>query len=141
MITITVRSLDGLKNQIQAGSHTIIADEPQSAGGNDQGPDPYSLLLSALGACTSMTLQLYARQKGWLLEEVEVILVHNKQYAQDCEDCETKVGKVDEIRRRILLKGNLTQEQRQRLLEIAAKCPVHKTLMGEIKIRDTLVNV
>jgi putative redox protein len=139
MVTVTVKSLDGLKNQIQAGAHTIIADEPINAGGEDQGPDPYSLLLSALGACTSMTLHLYARQKSWPLEEVEVTLVHNKQYAQDCADCETKVGKVDEIRRRIYLKGDLSEEQRQRLLEIAAKCPVHKTLMGEIKVRDTLV--
>ncbi|MBI4851628.1 MAG: OsmC family protein [Acidobacteria bacterium] len=139
MVTITVRSLDGLKNQIQAGAHTIIADEPVNAGGEDEGPDPYSLLLSALGACTSMTLHLYARQKGWPLEEVEVILTHSKEYAQDCQDCETKVGRVDEIRRRIQLKGNLSQEQRQRLIEIAAKCPVHKTLMGEIKVRDTLV--
>ena len=139
MVTVTVRSLDGLKNQIQAGAHTLIADEPENAGGEDEGPDPYSLLLSALGACTSMTLHLYARQKGWLLEEVEVTLIHNKQYAQDCQDCETKVGKVDEIRRRIHLKGNLSEEQRQRLLEIAAKCPVHRTLMGEIKVRDTLI--
>lgn len=139
MVTVTVKSLDGLKNQIQAGAHTIIADEPVSAGGEDQGADPYSLLLSALGACTSMTLHLYARQKSWPLEEVEVTLVHNKQYAQDCKDCETKVGKVDEIRRRIYLKGDLSEEQRQRLLEIAAKCPVHRTLMGEIKVRDTLI--
>jgi putative redox protein len=139
MLTVTVRSLNGLKTQIQAGAHTIIADEPESAGGEDEGPDPYSLLLSALGACTSMTLHLYARQKGWPLEEVEVVLIHNKQYAQDCRDCETKIGKVDEIRRRIHLKGNLSQEQRQRLLEIAAKCPVHRTLMSEIKVRDTLI--
>jgi len=139
MVTVTVRSLSGLKAQIQAAGHTIIADEPESAGGEDEGPDPYSLLLSALGACTSMTLQLYARQKAWPLEEVEVVLIHNKQYAQDCQDCETKVGKVDEIRRRIHLKGDLSEEQRQRLLEIAAKCPIHRTLMGEIKVRDTLV--
>lgn len=139
MVTVTVRSLDGLKNQIQAGSHIIIADEPTNAGGEDEGPDPYSLLLSALGACTSMTLHLYARQKAWPLEEVEVTLTHSKEYAQDCKDCDTKVGKVDEIRRRIQLKGNLSEEQRQRLLEIAAKCPVHRTLMGEIKVRDTLI--
>lgn len=139
MVTVTVRSLDGLKNQIQAGAHTLIADEPTNAGGEDEGPDPYSLLLSALGACTSMTLHLYARQKAWPLEEVEVTLSHSKKYAQDCIDCETKTGKVDEIRRRIQLKGNLSEEQRQRLLEIAAKCPVHRTLMGEIKVRDTLI--
>jgi putative redox protein len=139
MVTITVRSLNGLTTQIQAGAHTLIADEPKSAKGEDQGPDPYSLLLSALGACTSMTLQLYAQQKGWPLEEIEVVLTHTKQYAQDCLDCETKTGKIDEIRRRIYLKGDLTAEQKSRLLEIAAKCPIHKTLTGETKIRDTLV--
>lgn len=139
MVTVTVRSLSGLVNQIQTGAHTIIADEPENAGGEDQGPDPYSLLLSALGACTSMTLQLYAKHKGWPLEEIEVVLTHTKQYAQDCQDCDTKIGKIDEIRRRIHLKGNLTGEQRSRLLEIAAKCPVHRTLTGEIKVRDTLI--
>lgn len=139
MVTVTVKSLSGLKNQIQTGGHTIIADEPVNAGGEDEGPDPYSLLLSALGACTSMTLQLYAQRKGWQLEEIEIVLVHNKQYASDCHDCETKIGKVDEIRRRIHLRGNLTEEQQNKLLEIASKCPVHRTLTGEIKIRDTLV--
>ena len=139
MVDVTVRSLRGMKAQIQMGEHNIIADEPVSAGGEDAGPDPYSLLLAALGACTSMTLHIYAKQKGWPLEEVEVVLTHAKQYAQDCQDCETKVGKVDEIRRRIRLEGALTPEQQARLLEIAAKCPVHRTLTGEIKIRDTLV--
>lgn len=139
MTTITVRSLQKLQTQIQAGSHIIIADEPVSAGGEDVGPDPYSLLLSALGACTSMTLLLYAKNKGWALEEVEVVLTHTKQYAKDCADCETKEGKVDEIRRRIRLEGTLTDEQKSRLMDIAAKCPVHKTLTGEIKVRDTLI--
>ena len=140
MAEVTVRSLRNLKVQIQTGAHTLIADEPISAGGEDDGPDPYSLLLSALGACTSMTLHLYAKQKGWPLEGVEVVLTHNKQYARDCQDCETKAGKIDEIRRRIRLDGPLDDAQRARLMEIAAKCPVHRTLTGEIKIRDTILS-
>jgi putative redox protein len=140
MVEVTVRTLSNLKAQIQMGGHSFIADEPISGGGEDAGPDPYSLLLAALGACTSMTLQLYARRKGWPLEGVEVVLVHGKQHAKDCEDCETKEGKIDEIRRRIRLEGPLDAQQRARLLEIAGKCPVHRTLTGEIKVRDTLLN-
>ena len=140
MAEVTVRSLSNLKAQIQMGDHNLVADEPVAAGGEDEGPDPYSLLLAALGACTSMTLELYARRKGWPLEGVEVVLVHQKRHAEDCEDCETKEGKIDEIRRRIRLDGPLDADQRARLLEIAARCPVHRTLSGEIKIRDTLLD-
>ena len=140
MVEVTVRSLSNLKVQVEMGGHGIVADEPLSAGGEDAGPDPYSLLLGALGACTSMTLLLYARRKGWPLESVEVVLVHSKKHAADCQDCETKEGKIDEIRRRIKLEGPLDKEQKARLLEIAAKCPVHRTLTGEIKIRDTLLD-
>ena len=140
MVEVTVRSLSNLKAQVEMSGHGIVADEPLSAGGEDSGPDPYSLLLGALGACTSMTLLIYARRKGWPLESVEVVLVHSKQHAADCQDCETKEGKIDEIRRRIKLDGPLDKEQRARLLEIAGKCPVHRTLTGEIKIRDTLLD-
>src|SRR5262249_24308660 len=140
MLMVTVRSLNGLKAQIQMGGHYLIADEPTYASGNDEGPDPYSLLLAALGACTSMTLRLYAGRKGWPLEGVEVVLTHAKIYAEDCRDCETKDGKIDEIRRRIKLEGPLDAEQRRRLFEIAQKCPVHQTLTGEIKVRDSLVD-
>jgi putative redox protein len=140
MVEVTVRSLNGLKTQIEMSGHGIIADEPESAGGEGAGPDPYGLLLGSLGACTSMTLLIYARRKGWPLESVEVVLVHNRVYAKDCLDCETKEGKVDEIRRRIRLDGPLDLEQRNRLMEIAAKCPVHRTLTGEIKVRDTLLD-
>ncbi|MEW6733172.1 MAG: OsmC family protein [Acidobacteriota bacterium] len=140
MIIVTVRSLSNLKAQVEMSGHHLIADEPVSAGGEDAGPDPYSLLLAALGSCTSMTLHLYAQRKGWPLKAIEITLIHGQQYAQDYLDCETKEGKIDEIRRRIRLEGELDQEQRLCLLEIAAKCPVHRTLTGEIKIRDTLLD-
>lgn len=140
MVEVTVRTLRNLKAQVTMGGHSLIADEPDAAGGDDEGPDPYSLLMAALGTCTTMTLQLYARRKGWPLEEVEVVLVHTRRHARDCQDCDSKEGKIDEIRRRIRLDGPLDDDQRARLFEIAAKCPVHRTLTGEIKIRDTLVN-
>jgi putative redox protein len=132
-------SSDGLfKQQITAGRHKLIADEPVEAGGSDAGPDPYSLLLAALGACTSMTLQLYARKKGWPLEKVEVSLSHSRIYAEDCKECKVKEGKIERIERFISLTGPLTEEQRARLLEIAQKCPVHKTLASGVSIIDYL---
>ena len=136
MATVTVRSQNNLRQQITAGIHQFIADEPIESGGNDDGPDPYSYLISALGACTSMTLTLYARQKGWDLQKVEVHLKHEKIHAIDCTECETKEGKVDRIWREIRLVGNLSDEQRSRLREIAKKCPVHRTLTSEISIVD-----
>ena len=138
MAEVVVSSDGYLKQTITVGNHTLIADEPVEAGGSDAGPDPYSLLLAALGACTSMTLQIYARRKSWPLEKVEVGLRHFRMHAEDCEDCQTKEGRVDRIERRISLEGQLTAEQRARLLEIVARCPVHKTLTSEISIRDSL---
>jgi uncharacterized OsmC-like protein len=123
--------------QITDQQHRLIADEPASAGGDDQGFDPYSLLLASLGACTVMTLQLYARQKKWDLQDVTVHLSHGKIYAQDCTDCETKEGKIDRIVRKISLTGNLDESQIARLREIAKRCPIHRTLTSEIKIEDT----
>jgi putative redox protein len=133
-------SSDGfLRQQIKAGSHNLIADEPLESGGTNSGPDPYSLLLAALGACTSMTLQLYARRKNWPLERVEVRLSHSRIHADDCQDCATKQGYVARIERHIALTGPLSDEQKTRLLEIAQHCPVHKTLTSEISIKDYLV--
>ena len=138
MAEVLVHSLGNLRQEIDAGSHTLYADEPVDAGGDNSGPNPYELLLAALGACTSMTLLLYARRKGWPLEDVEVRLSHRRDYARDCAECEDKPAKIDVIERRITLRGDLDDGQRARLLEIAQKCPVHRTLTGTIRINDRL---
>lgn len=124
---------------VTAGEHQFRADEPKEAGGSGSAPTPYEHLLGALGECTSMTLLLYARRKGIPLERVTVELDDSRIYAKDCADCMSGDGYIHEIRRRIQLNGPLTDEQRARLLEIANKCPVHKTLTAEIKVRTKLV--
>jgi putative redox protein len=121
--------------EIIAGTHHLLADEPVSAGGQDNGPGPYDLLLASLGACTSMTIRLYADHKKIPLQRVEVRLRHFRVYASDCEECETKEGMVDHIDREIRLDGDLTTEQRAKLMDIANRCPVHRTLTSEINIR------
>lgn len=123
---------------ISAGTHYARADEPVSVGGDDSGFTPYDLLLAGLGACTSMTLRMYADQKKWPLQQVSVSLRHEKIHAQDCADCETREGKVDQIEREITITGELDDAQRARLLEIADKCPVHRTLHSEVAIRTRL---
>lgn len=124
--------------QVSAGKHRWLADEPTSAGGSDAGPTPYELLVAALGACTSMTLRMYARQKALPVDRIRVRLKHAKIHAADCERCETAVGRIDRIEREIRIDGALDEPQRQRLLEIADKCPVHRTLHGEIDILTRL---
>jgi uncharacterized OsmC-like protein/alpha/beta superfamily hydrolase len=121
-------------NKVTAGAHTIIVDEPASVGGLDTGMNPYDLLLAALGGCTSITLRMYAERKGLPLDKVAVRLTHKKIHASDCDDCETKEGKIDLIDRELEIVGDLDEAQRQRLLEIADKCPVHRTLHSENKI-------
>jgi putative redox protein len=138
MAEVIVHSLDHLRQQIDAGAHVLFADEPVDAGGDDTGPDPYELLLASLGACTSMTLLLYARRKRWPLERAEVRLSHHRDYARDCAECDTKPVQIDRIERRITLHGPLDEAQRARLLEIAGKCPVHRTLTGTIEVGDWL---
>jgi uncharacterized OsmC-like protein len=135
--TVVVRETGyGLfQQEIVSGRHHLIADEPKDAGGLGSGPGPYDLLLAALGTCTSMTLRLYADRKKLPLTRVQVRLRHARIYATDCAECETKEGMIDRIERVIALEGELDAEQRARLMEIADKCPVHRTLKSEVDIR------
>ena len=132
-------SAAGFAQEVFAGLHRFTADEPVADGGTDTGPGPYDLLLASLGACTSMTVAMYARRKGWPLAGVTIRLRHSRIYAVDCEECETREGMLDRIERDIQFEGTLTGEQRSRLLEIADKCPVHRTLVSEINIRTRAV--
>jgi putative redox protein len=124
---------------ITTGGHQLIGDEPKASGGNDAGPSPYDFLLTALGTCTSMTVKMYADFKKIPLEQVTVTLNYDKVHAQDCENCENDTALMDHIDRKIELKGTLTDEQRDKLLEIANKCPVHRTLTSKILITTELV--
>lgn len=136
---IAIGEASGYRTHIVAGRHRFLADEPERVGGGDEGPNPYDLLLAGLGACTAMTLRMYADRKEWPLEETRVELTHTRIHAEDCTDCETKEGKVDLIERRLSLTGDLSEDQRQRLLEIADRCPVSRTLTSETRVRDELV--
>src|SRR5215468_10089425 len=126
---------DSFKHEIIAGKHHLVADEPVSAGGGDAGPDPYDYLLTALGVCTSMTIGFYARRNRMPLENITVSLSHSRIYAADCQECETKEGLLDRIDVEVELTGSLTPEQHAKLMQVAAKCPVHRTLTSEINIR------
>ena len=134
---VIVSSNNGLAQEIVSGDHRWRADEPAPFGTNT-GPSPYELLLASLGACTSMTLRLYAQRKGMDLRQVTVRLQHYRIHAGDCMECETKEGFLDRIDREIQLTGNLDEAQKSRLLEIAERCPVHRTLKSEINIRTSI---
>ena len=136
-VTVTEAASGTYTQQITAGPHQLVADEPKPIG-DDAGPTPYDLLLAALGSCTSMTLRMYADRKGWLLQRVRVTLRHSRIHAKDCSDCETSVGFVDQIDRDIELTGDLDDPQRQRLLYMADRCPVHQTLKSEVHVNTTL---
>lgn len=134
MEVVTRTGESGFTTEIRAGNHSLLADEPEKFGGNDLGPNPYDLLNAALGACTSMTIQMYARRKKWALKEAIVHLKHDKVHGEDCITCEEKGGKLDQLSREVELIGELDESQRRRLMEIADKCPVHKTLISKISI-------
>lgn len=128
----------GYASSITVDGHELIADEPANVGGGGSGPTPYDYLLAGLGACKAMTMRMYADRKGWHLGKANVHLKHKRIHAADCSDCETKQGKVDHIEVEIELLGDLTGEQRERLLEIADRCPVHQTLTSETKVVSSL---
>lgn len=126
------------KTVMTAGNHELIADEPEKAGGGDEGPDPYDYLLMALGSCTTITMKMYADHKGWPVEDIYVELKHFKAHAEDCEDCDDPKAKIDKIDKELIVKGDLTQKQLDRMLEISKKCPVHKTLLNKIEIQSSI---
>ena len=132
-VTVQIGST-GFATEFSSGKHSLRADEPETAGGTDTGPTPYDLLLSALGTCTAMTLRMYADRKGWPLDGATVELHHDRVHARDCAECETETGYVSRITKRVTLFGNLDDTQHARLLEIADRCPVHRTLTSEILI-------
>ena len=137
---VTARTgVEGFRTEIFARGYALVADEPLEYGGSNEGPTPYDYLLAALGACTGMTLQMYARRKEWPLEEVLVRLSHQKVYASDCENCENEERRLDKFERGIELQGDLNEEQIERLIEIAEKCPVHRTLSAKSVIETKLI--
>lgn len=137
-VAVSLFNEDIFTTQVVAGKHRLVADEPESIGGNDFGASPYELVSAGLGACTAMTMQMYARRKKWDVEEVIVHINHGKRHAEDCKNCEDPKSKLDHFDRTIEIKGDLDETQRQRLLEIANKCPVHRTLESEIRVETEL---
>lgn len=134
---VIVESLSGLRNEVRYGAgQTFTTDEPVEAGGEGAGPDPYTLLLAALGSCISMTVTLYARRKAWKVSRVRVRLRMRRVHADDCAECETATAYVHRVERDVTIEGELDEEQHARLQEIAHRCPVHRTLAGEIVIND-----
>ena len=130
----------GFTTQIIAGKHHLVADEPIKVGGSDLGPNPYELVSSGLAACTSMTIQMYARRKKWEISNVETHVSYSKKHAEDCENCENDMAKIDSFEREISIKGDLDEKQLKRLMEIADKCPVHKTLSSRAQIITKLID-
>jgi putative redox protein len=139
VVEVSETRIGHLAQRVRAGRHVLLAGEPIAVGGDDAGPGPYDYLLAALGACTSMTMRLYAERKGIAAERFSIRLSHRRIHAEDCADCETKAGTIGEIVRDIAIEGDLPEPVRARLMEIADKCPVHQTLTHEIKVRSRLI--
>lgn len=139
-VVASLDSIDGFTTKLKIGNHYMTADEPTSFGGNDFGPSPYELVSAGLSACTVMTIQMYAKRKGWSIENVEVHTSYSKSHAQDCENCEDSTAKIDTFNREIRLIGNLDEKQRARVMQIADKCPVHKTLHSTTQIVTKLID-
>lgn len=121
-----------------AGNHELISDEPEKVGGKDLGPDPYDYLLMSLGSCSVITMRMYADRKEWPVEDIYIELRHFKDHADDCEDCDDPKARIDKIEKEIIIKGDLSDDQIERLLEISKKCPVHRTLLKDIEIASTV---
>ena len=139
MRPVIVRSTQSLRNDIEAGPYTLIADEPVDAGGTASGPTPYDFLNAALGACTSMTIHVVAKRENIPVESVEITVTNDRMYAKDCADCTSTEGYIHRFTVSIKVRGNLTAAQRERILTVARRCPVAKTLMSEIRVDDVLV--
>ena len=135
---VVARTRKGFRTGVRAGEHHLVVDEPVSLGGTNEGPTPYDYLAIALGSCTTMTLRMYADRKGWPLEEAVAHVYHEKIHAKDCASCETKEGKIDRLAREIEVTGPLDEAQRDRLIQIANRCPVHRTLTSEINVQTRL---
>lgn len=130
---------EAFKTTLTAGKHELISDEAENVeGGQNSGPDPYDYLLMSLGSCTLMTIKMYARRKGWEIDDIYLELRHNKRHAEDCAECEDPKSKIDHIEKELIIKGDLSKEQLDKLLDISKKCPVHKTLEGDITISSSL---
>jgi putative redox protein len=142
-VRVKLKLADGFRTRITAGAHALVADEPRESGGADEGPTPYDLLLSALGACTAMTLKLYIERKQWPITEVEVLLTFDRIHIDDCESCSNEARapgeEVQHISRLIYVTGEVSEEQRARLLYIAGRCPVHVTLESRPHVADALI--
>lgn len=135
---VVVKTGKSFRSTVEAGNHQFIADEPAGVGGGDEGPNPYDFLAAALGTCKTMTMRMYADRKKWPLDSVEAVVSHGREHSKDCEDCLTAEGYIHRFVVTITLHGNLSEEQRQRIFEIAGRCPVAKTLSHEIRIIDEL---
>ena len=139
IVHISLPKDEPFKSTLTAGEHELTADEPKTVdGGQDRGPDPYDYLLMSLGSCTVMTVKMYARRKEWPLKDIFMELKHNKHHDEDCKNCDKEESKIDVIEKELIIEGDLSDEQMEKLLDISKKCPVHRTLLSDIKIESSI---